>query len=62
MTTFDEITIIADAVSPLDASLAIRLRAIAARVRGMERFCDETTEQARILERLAWVSRSSICG
>ena len=62
MTTFDEITTIADAVSPLDAALATRLRAIAARVRGMERFCDETTEQARILERLAWVSRSSLCG
>ena len=53
MTTFDEITIIADAVSPLDASLATRLRAIAARVRGMERYCDDAVEQARISERLA---------
>jgi hypothetical protein len=53
MTTEQEIQAVADAVSPIDASLATRLRAIAARVRGMERYCDDAVEQARISERLA---------
>jgi len=57
VTTGEEIVAIADAVSPLDAALASRLRALAWRVAERERVLDEIADEGLHVARLAWVER-----
>ena len=53
MTTAEELTAIADDISHLDAAIACRLRAIAARVRSHEARLDEFAEEGRLSARIA---------
>ena len=53
MTHNEELAAIADEISPLSPALAVRLRALAMRVRQQERYCDDVVETARLAERLA---------
>ena len=47
MTTEQEIQYLADQISPLSPALAVRLRAVAARVAHQERVLDEMAEDGR---------------
>jgi hypothetical protein len=53
MTTDQELHAIADEVSAVSPALAVRLRAIAARIRRQEAWLDEMVDSARIAERVA---------
>ena len=45
MSHFQELTAIADDISDLSPESAVRLRALAMRVRQQERYCDDAVEQ-----------------
>ncbi|HXI49981.1 MAG TPA: hypothetical protein VNH84_00685 [Candidatus Saccharimonadales bacterium] len=62
MTTGEEIVAIADAVSPLDAALASRLRALAWRVAERERVLDELADEGVGTARAAWAARMAVAG
>jgi hypothetical protein len=53
MSHYQELTAIADDISDLSPESAVRLRALAMRVRQQERYCDDAVEQSRLAERLA---------
>ena len=57
MTTEQEIQHLADQISPLSPALAVRLRAVAARVAHQERVLDEMAQEGIHVARLAWVER-----
>jgi len=60
VTTGEEIVAIADAVSPLDAALASRLRALAWRVAERERVLDEIADEGVGTARAAWAARMAV--
>ena len=57
MTTEQEIQSIADELSRVSPGLAVRLRALAARVAHQERVLDEMAQEGLHVARLAWVER-----
>ena len=57
MTTEQEIQHLADQVSVLSPALAVRLRAVAARVAHQERVLDEMAAEGLHVARLAWQER-----
>ena len=57
MTTEQEIQHLADQISPLSPALAVRLRAVAARVAHQERVLDEMAQEGIHVARLAWQER-----
>jgi hypothetical protein len=57
MTTEQEIQSIADEVSRTAPALAVRLRALAARVAHQERVLDELADEGIHVARLAWQER-----
>ena len=57
MTTEQEIAAIADEVSRTAPALAVRLRAVAARVAHQERVLDEMAAEGLHVARLAWQER-----
>ena len=57
MTTEQEIQYLADQISPLSPALAVRLRAVAARVAHQERVLDEMAAEGLHVARLAWQER-----
>ena len=57
MTTEQEIQHLADQISPLSPALAVRLRAVAARVAHQERVLDELAQEGIHVARLAWQER-----
>ena len=57
MTTEQEIQHLADQVSALSPALAVRLRAVAARVAHQERVLDEMAAEGLHVARLAWQER-----
>ena len=57
MTTEQEIQHLADQISPLSPALAVRLRAVAARVAHQERVLDEMAAEGLHVARLAWQER-----
>ena len=53
MSVFPGVDRVADDISDLSPESAVRLRALAMRVRQQERYCDDAVEQSRLAERLA---------